>query len=93
MISSLGLERRSSDTAPRFMGLMELAKKYEIEAVRAFVTQHIKNDWPTTLEEWQGQQAEIARLEEEGESTAAAMARLGLSDAERMVESSEEEAE
>ena len=64
MISSLGLERRSSDTAPRFMGLMELAKKYEIEAVRAFVTQHIKNDWPTTLEEWQGQQAEIARLEE-----------------------------
>ncbi|KAL1704007.1 hypothetical protein EV121DRAFT_206761 [Schizophyllum commune] len=36
---------------------------------------------------------EIARLEEEGESTAAAMARLGLREGENMVESSEEEAE
>ncbi|KAI5823851.1 hypothetical protein K523DRAFT_376651 [Schizophyllum commune Tattone D] len=37
--------------------------------------------------------AQIARLEDEGESTAAAMARLALRDGENMEESSEEEAE
>ena len=64
MASSLGLKRRSSDTAPRCMGLLELAKKYEIDAVKDFVRQHLINDWPVTLKEWKCQQAEIAQLEE-----------------------------
>ena len=61
---SLGLKRRSSDTAVRCMGLLELGKKYEVDSVKATVAEHLKNDWPATLEEWRCQQAEIARLEE-----------------------------
>ena len=62
--SSLGLKRRSFDTAFRCAGLLALAKKYEIDAVKDFVAQHIRADWPTTLEEWRCQNAEIARMED-----------------------------
>lgn len=43
---------------------MELAQKYEIGAVKDFITEHITSEWPATLSEWRCQQAEIARLEE-----------------------------
>ena len=46
---SLGLKRRSSDTAVRCMGLLELGKKYEVDSVKATVAEHLKND---CLQRW-----------------------------------------
>ncbi|KAH8114970.1 hypothetical protein DFH11DRAFT_1590720 [Phellopilus nigrolimitatus] len=48
----LKLERRDSDLPVSVTPLMTVVRKYQLDAIGAHIAKHVKDDWPTTLDEW-----------------------------------------
>ncbi|KAI0697577.1 hypothetical protein BC835DRAFT_1337785 [Cytidiella melzeri] len=57
-MATLPLTRLSPETPEKVQGIMRLAFKYDIEALRMVIIRHIEADWPKTLEEWRKRQDE-----------------------------------
>ncbi|KAI0791180.1 hypothetical protein C8Q75DRAFT_715554, partial [Abortiporus biennis] len=56
---ALAFPRRHPDTPVKASGILRMAKKYEIEPVQKVIINHIENDWPRSLSDWDILQAEI----------------------------------
>lgn len=46
------LKFRDSNTPIRLLPLMEMARKYEVEAISKYIVERVEADWPKTLEKW-----------------------------------------
>lgn len=56
---SFELQRHHPDTALLVDGILTLAKKYQMDAIRKRIIKHIEADWPADLAEWNSFEEEI----------------------------------
>lgn len=63
--SELPFKRYDPNTPLILAGPLRLAKKYDMEGVRARLVKHVTADWPVTLIEWDRQLADFEAIEME----------------------------
>lgn len=66
LFSPPSLKFRDSNTPIRLLPLMEMARKYEIEAISKYIVERVKADWPKTLEKWDKADEALKVPEEHG---------------------------
>ncbi|KIJ53541.1 hypothetical protein M422DRAFT_241776 [Sphaerobolus stellatus SS14] len=59
---TIPFKRLQRDTIQRVEGPLLLATKYEVDTLRNRIIALLEVDWPTTLEEWDGNEAEMKRM-------------------------------
>lgn len=52
------------NTSVNMIGPLGLAHKYQVEPVRNMIVSHFENEWPSTLEEWDEMEDNLASIRE-----------------------------
>jgi hypothetical protein len=61
-------KKHGVDTAERLCGPLKLATKYQMHSLRKRFISVLKEDWPSSLQDWDKNEAELTKKFEENDS-------------------------